>query len=337
MENTLSFFGVALYIIDWIIRIVFVIYIPRKRKPTVAMAWLLAIFIFPIAGMLLYLIIGDPKLSRRRRDQQQSIDRLIETSTRSIELEPHGLTKLERERYMPLINQNKALGKLPAHRGNKISIIDNYQQMIDDMIAEVNNAKETVYIEFYIMALDDSTRPFYDALEQAVKRGVDVYVLFDALAIRKYKDFRKMKRLLTRIGVKWRAILPIRFSLGQYNRPDLRNHRKIVAIDDQVGYIGSFNMIDRSYQRKDNVLYDELVVKMHGPVVRQTSAIFAGDWYSETNRAPFSIREPIIAKQKSGMLAQVLPSGPSYDHENNLKLFVSLLYKAKKSITIVNP
>ena len=109
MENTLSFFGVALYIIDWIIRIVFVIYIPRKRKPTVAMAWLLAIFIFPIAGMLLYLIIGDPKLSRRRRDQQQSIDRLIETSTRSIELEPHGLTKLERERYMPLINQNKAL------------------------------------------------------------------------------------------------------------------------------------------------------------------------------------------------------------------------------------
>lgn len=337
MENTITVFGTVLFLIDWFIRIAFIIYIPRKLKPTAAMAWLLAIFIFPIPGMLLYLAIGDFKLSKRRRLRQQAIDKLIETSTLSSETEPHGLTKLEYERFMPIIRQNKAFGKLPAHRGNNVTIIDEYQKMIDDVITEINNATSTVYIEYYIIALDNTTRPFFDALEQAVKRGVDVYVLFDALAIRKYKGHKQMRRLLTRIGVKWRPILPIRLLPGQYNRPDLRNHRKIVTIDDKIGYIGSFNMIDRTYQRKDNVLYDELVVKMTGPVVRQASAIFAGDWYSEANRAPFSIKEPIIARQKSGMLAQVLPSGPSYDHENNLTLFVSLIYKARKRVVIVNP
>ncbi|MDB5187189.1 MAG: cls [Candidatus Saccharibacteria bacterium] len=338
MDNPLAIIGIAALFIDWIIRITFVLYVPRGRKPTAAMAWLLAILIIPIFGVLLFLIIGSPKLSKRRRLQQQSIDALIENATRSADVVPAGLTTLEYERYAPLIKQNKALGKLPAHRGNTVTILDDYQSMIDDLIAQIRKAEQYVYIEYFIIAYDKSTKPFFDALEDAVERGVEVYVLFDTLGSRKYKGYGKMTRQLTKIGAQWHRMLPLRLNLAHYNRPDLRNHRKIVVIDGDTAYLGSFNMIERTYQRKDTMVYDELVVRMTGPVVDQCAAVFAGDWFSETNEAPRTLLEPIIADENAdGVLAQVLPSGPAYDHENNLKLFVSLLYEAKHRVVITNP
>jgi cardiolipin synthase A/B len=337
MEKSLAIIGIIALVIDWAIRIAFILYVPRGRKPTAAMAWLLAILIIPIFGALLFLIIGSPKLSRRRRQLQKSIDALIESATFSADDIPSGLSPLQYERYSPIIKQNKAFGKLPAQRGNTVTVIDDYQLMIDDTITYINEAKEYIYIEYFIIALDETTRPYFDALEDAVKRGVDVYVLFDAMGSRKYKGYRKMMRRLDAIGVRWNKMLPIRFNLNHYNRPDLRNHRKIVVIDDTVAYMGSFNLIDRSYQRRDGIVYDELVVRMSGPIVQQCAAVFAGDWFSETGEAPRTLLEPIISDEQGGAMAQVLPSGPAYDHENNLKLFVALLYEAKHRVVITNP
>ena len=337
MENPLAVVGIIILLIDWIIRIAFIFYVPRGRKPTAAMAWLLAILIIPIFGALLFLIIGSPKLSIRRRRFQQSIDALIEAATFSADDIPAGLTPEQIERYATIIKQNKAFGKLPAQRGNTITILDDYQSIINDTIDRINEAKSYIYIEYFIITLDETTEPFIDALEAAAKRGVEVYILFDTLGSRKYKGYNKMIRRLKKIGVRWQRILPLRFSITHYNRPDLRNHRKIVVIDDEYAYMGSFNMIDSTYGRRDGIVYEELVVRMTGPIVRQCAAVFAGDWFSETGEAPRALLEPIASDKQNGVLAQVLPSGPAYDHENNLKLFVSLLYEAKRRVVITNP
>lgn len=337
MEHTLTIIGIIALLVDWIIRLAFILYVPRGRKPTAAMAWLLTILIIPIFGALLFMIIGSPKLSRRRRRLQQSIDALIESATFAADEIPAGLTPEKYERYGMIIKQNKALGKLPAQRGNNVTILDDYQSMIDDTIADINQAKEYIYIEYFIIALDDTTRPFFDALESAVKRGVEVFVLFDSMGSRKYKGYKKMTRKLNAIGVRWHRMLPLRLNINHYNRPDLRNHRKIVVIDDTVAYMGSFNLIDRQYQRKDGIVYDELVVRLSGPIVQQCAAVFAGDWFSETGEPPRTLLEPIASNAQDGTMAQLLPSGPAYDHENNLKLFVSLLYEAKRRVVITNP
>jgi cardiolipin synthase len=337
MENPLALIGIAALLIDWIIRLAFILYVPRGRKPTAAMAWLLTILIIPVFGALLFLIIGSPKLSRRRRRLQQSIDALIESATYTTTEIPADLSPEKYERYAMIIKQNKAFGKLPAQQGNGVDIIDDYKSMVDEAVNAINHAKELVYVEYFIIAFDETTVPFFDAMEAAVQRGVEVYVLFDSVGSRKYRGYRKMTRELTRIGVRWRRMLPLRLNINHYNRPDLRNHRKIVVIDDRIAFMGSFNLIDRTYQRKDNIIYDELVVRLTGPVVQQCAAVFAGDWFSETGEAPRALLEPITSEEQGGVLAQVLPSGPAYDHENNLKLFVSLLYEAKKKVVITNP
>ena len=134
-------------------------------------------------------------------------------------------------------------------------------------------------------------------------------------------------------------MLPIRLPGKGYTRPDLRNHRKLVVIDGQVGYTGSMNMIQRNYHRKDDIVYDELVVRIEGPVTAQLEAVFLNDWLAETGQFLTDQAGNITdqLQSKGDALAHVIPSGPGYDYENNRQFFASLFYAAKHQITIVNP
>jgi cardiolipin synthase len=140
----------------------------------------------------------------------------------------------------------------------------------------------------------------------------------------------------------WFAMLPLRPLRGQWRRPDLRNHRKLLVIDGRVGFTGSLNMIDSSYLKKKNVArglhWHELMVRLEGPAVRELNAVFATDWYSESGVLLPLDTSPVILGTDGAMLdAQVLPSGPSFDNDNNLKLFGYLLQSAQRRISITSP
>jgi len=339
MHFDLPFLAVTIFILDWILRIVCLIYIPRGRRPSSATAWLLTIFIFPTVGLILFFLIGSPKLSRRRRAIQRRIDGIIARTIPHDDPSLEMLPEQQRTRIQPITELAHNLTNLPVVGGNDLKLHTNYELTIQEIVQQVTQAKHTVYLEFYIIALDDSTQSLFDALAAAVQRGVSVYVMFDAIGSRKYKQFKRMKQLLDEIGVHWRAMLPVRLRPAQYNRPDLRNHRKIAVFDFKVAYIGSLNLIDKCYERKDNIAYEELTAELRGPIVYQCAAIFAGDWYGETGEILPNLppTPPSPAHTSVRALTQLIPSGPSYPHENNLNVFISLLYAARKRIVITNP
>ena len=78
------------------------------------------------------------------------------------------------------------------------------------------------------------------------------------------------------------------------------------------------------------------MARFEGPVVQSLEALFVTDWYQETDVILEIPDLPAPAKD-AGLWAQVIPSGPAFDGENNLRLFNGLMYQAKKSITIVTP
>jgi cardiolipin synthase len=129
---------------------------------------------------------------------------------------------------------------------------------------------------------------------------------------------------------------------GKYQRPDLRNHRKLLIVDGVVGFMGSQNMIDRTYNKRSNVrrglTWQELVTRLEGPIVAGLNAIFITDWYSETNELLRRETEPIVSVSEIDSLdCQVVPSGPGFEGENNLRLFLALLYYAQERIVITSP
>lgn len=340
MINDLTLYSFIAVLLHWLILIAVLLFIPRKRKSTAAIAWILIIFFVPVLGITLYFVIGSTKLSKRRRDQQKIVDSYIRKLGKT---QPEKITELseqQQNRYKPLIDLNYNLSGLPARSGNKIQILAEYNKIIADIVKEIDKSREFISLQYFILALDDTTQPIFDALEKAIERGVKVRVLFDSLGIMAYPRRKEMKQLLTNIGAEWHPILPLSLKKNSYNRPDLRNHRKILVIDDNLAYIGSQNLIDRSYHRKDDIVYDELVAKIKGPAVRHCSAVFAGDWFCETNQKLLDITDPgkrPMPKEIGNSLVQILPSGSGYKTENNALLFSELIHTAKKSIVITNP
>ena len=323
--------------IDWIIRLVLLFYVPRRRKPTAATAWLLAILVLPgIFGLVLFFIIGTTRPSKLRRRRLATVNKAILASQHVTD------TSIQYpDRIQPFISLSRNLSKFPAVNGNTNTLHTDYEDTIRRITQDVKKAKHYIYIESYILALDAITEPLFAALEQAVTRGVNVYVLFDSYGSRKYPRRRQMRRRLQASGIQWCEMLPISLLPGKYSRPDLRNHRKLIAIDNTVAYIGSLNLIEPRYGRKDDIIYEELVTRMQGPIVAHTAAIIAGDWYTETGTAILDFNElgalDTFSHTEGGQLMQIVPSGPAYKNENNLKLFVDLIYSAQRRIVITNP
>lgn len=331
------------FIGEWLLRLLALFVVPRNRKPTAGMAWLLVIFLQPTIGWLVFLVFGSTKLPKNRRDAQETLEGLIAITMQQVAKANTGLASeiavTPPRKYQEVSALATHLTNLPLFGGNDISVIHNYNAIIASITADINAATSFVHIEYYILALDEATEPFFDAISAARQRGVTVRVLYDAFGSRKFPRRKEMLKRLRSEGVMIQAMLPITLVGQNATRPDLRNHRKLVVVDGTTGYTGSFNMIERAYHRRDRIVYDELVIRMEGPVVAQLEAVFVTDWNAETGE----IVEDALALIEQNLRirgtasAQIIPSGPGYEYENNLKVFTSALYAATRSITIVNP
>ncbi|HSK32540.1 MAG TPA: PLDc N-terminal domain-containing protein, partial [Propionicimonas sp.] len=188
------------------VRLVALLVVPVNRRPSSAMAWLLAIFLIPYVGVIAFLMIGNPKLPRHRRAQQREINGMLAVLSRDIpelDLEPG------QEWVGAIARLNRNLGSLPMIGGNAATLIEDYDDSLRQMAAAVDAAEHYVLCEFYILSVDATTRAFFAALERAVERGVTVHVLFDHIGSWRIAGYRATTRHLSAIGVEWRPMLPV--------------------------------------------------------------------------------------------------------------------------------
>jgi cardiolipin synthase len=313
---------------------------PRNRQPSSALAWVLLMALIPLLGILLFVLIGSPKLTRRRREKQQNIDTLISEATRGVGPVRPGE---DAPPWLPSVSALvESVGKMPLLQDNGARMVMGFPEQLRTLVAAVDAAERYVHVEFYITIRDATTEPFFAALRRAVERGVTVRLLLDHMGTRPYPGYRRTLQALSEAGVLWHLMLPVQPLKGRWQRPDLRNHRKMLVVDGDVGFVGSLNMIDPSYDKRGNrrrgLQWVDELCEVHGPVVHEIDALFVTDWYCETDELLSSSREQSSTAQRAGgLLAQVAPSGPAYDAENNLALFNSLLYHATTRISITSP
>jgi cardiolipin synthase len=242
---------VLLVLLDLAIRVFAIIYVPINRKPQTATGWLLAIFLIPYIGFIVFLVIGSTKLPKARREKQTEINAYILEQTEGIE-------RVRRDHPWPpwfesITELNRKLGAMPLVGGNSAELYPDSEEAIHEMARAIDAARRFVHVEFYIATLDATTRPFFAALSRAQARGVRVRFLMDHWASRGYPGFKDTLAFLDRAGIEWHLMLPLQPLQGKFQRPDLRNHRKIMVIDGSVAFTGSQNLIDKSYDLKGNI------------------------------------------------------------------------------------
>src|SRR4051812_7366991 len=334
-----------LYMIAWVLFFLALFVVPRNRKPGEPTAWLMLIFLLPFIGFIIYLVFGSPKLSKPRRAKQHTMSNTIQERVAAVQQRADLATLVSppiAARYRPFTTLCEKLGGMPAFAGNTVKLLAGYDAAVASIVEAIDGAKWYVHVEYFMFADDTAGGPVVDALIRAQERGVICRVLIDHLG---NTQFNKPILARLRAGkVAVEEMLPVRVFDNEWSRFDLRNHRKIVVVDGKIGFTGSQNLIENHYHKSSNIKqglhYIELVARVTGPVVGQIDAPFRTDWYSETNVLLSGTDGPerMAAPAATGeVLCQVLPSGPGFDHDNNLNLFVALLHAAQERIVIANP
>nr|WP_255549385.1 cardiolipin synthase [Corynebacterium sp. TAE3-ERU12] len=341
---------IAIFVADYTIKFFAIGTVPENRNPSSSTAWLLIILLLPFVGLPLFLLLGSQTITGRRHRIQAHANKEIVRRTAhlpdipadaQIDTRGPGLSG----QLIATVKLIRQLTGPPAVKGRCRAVHSDYAASIAAMTAAVEHAKHTVHVQMYIFALDPTTRPFVNALIAAKNRGVDVKVLVDPIGSRKYPGYKKLKKLLNATGVQWHAMLPISPFRLRSRRPDLRNHRKILVVDGSHAFVGSQNMIEAEYQseanHRDGRRWHDVMVELEGDIAAHLDAVFAVDWTSEGAEAPqpsatMKIEEP-IADDPDINLVQVLPSGPGYTTEPNLRVFNDLIYAARHRITVVSP
>jgi cardiolipin synthase A/B len=330
----------GLWVTGFILGVVALGIIPGNRKPSSAMAWLLLILLIPVGGFVLFLLFGSNKLGKARNAKQAEANAVIHERSAAVATLPGTYPGPAYVESVATLSRN--LGALPAMDHNAAELFSDYAESIEAMTAMVEKAERFVHVQFYITAWDTMTGPFFDALVRATGRGVKVRLLFDHLGSRGIPGYPDLLRKLDDTEIDWRPTLPVRPLHGQFRRPDLRNHRKILVVDGRTGFMGSQNLVEPGYNKEKNHAagreWMELTTRVTGPVVAALNAVFATDWYSETDEV---LREEIVPWELSepagDLTCQVIPSGPGFVSENNLRAFTTLIYSAQRRISLTSP
>jgi len=317
---------------EWAVRLAMVVVVPFRRSPDAAKGWLLLIFFEPTVGLILYGLIGRPSLPGWRVQRHVEFEKLSHPIFERLAKHPSIFHPDVGPELNKAVMLAEALGELPILGGNAVEVLADYNGFVERLIADIDAARDHVHLLFYIVADDATTWRVIEALQRAVERGVVCRVLADSLGSR--PDFERLIPRLEQAGILAEETMRIGL-FRRAGRLDLRNHRKIVVIDGRIGYTGSQNLVDAQF--KPDLTYEELNVRLAGPIALELQAVFAEDWYVETGEFLGDARYVPDPEVQGDIAAQTLPSGPGYPRENNQRLIVSLIHAANLRVFITMP
>ena len=318
--------------------------VPENRRPGASSAWLLLILFIPVLGFPLYFLIGSKVVAGRRHDIQRRANQLLADHADTLP----DLPQIQPEEDLAsIVRMNRRLTGLSCVSGSCDGVYPGTADFFAAMAAAVDEARDFVFVEFYIVAWDESTDVLFAALERAAGRGVEVRLLLDQLGSRKYPGRRELGARMEAAGITWHYMMPLNLWRGQWQRPDLRNHRKLLVVDGRVGFVGSHNLIDPAYGSEKNArmgrAWSDVSVQVSGDVVQQVSAVFITDWFTETgenlslDRDRYLPDQPDLVPGGAAHAMQLVPSGPGFPTEPNWRQFVSLIHMARERVAITSP
>jgi len=308
-----------------------------KRDSRSAIAWVGFIWLVPLAGAVLYFTLGVNRLRRRAAMLRGELERYRVQPINS-ECLPEKL-QLHVPSHTGHLNMlARLVGRVverPLLPGNRIEPLVNGDEAYPAMIEAIQRAEKTLSLTTYIFDADEAGLEFAEALGAAVRRGVEVRVLIDAMG--RHYSFPSIVHKLRRLGVRCAVFLPS-FAVWHLMWMNLRTHRKILVADGEVGFTGGINIrLGHCLRRRPRSPVRDLHFRVRGPVVGQLQEAFADDWRFTTGEALrgegwFPKLEPA-----GTVLARGVTDGPDEDFEKLRWTLLGALAIARYSVQIMTP
>ncbi len=317
--------------------------IMRRPDTGVALAWLLIVVMLPFVGAVIYLLIGERRISHRR---QRGIAALrVDYKRLSKAAVREGLTDVDWSRRAPAASGMNRLGKktvgFSTVRGSSFQMFSDTQKILQSITADVDGAKTSVLMEFYIWNEGGTADEVLEAVIRAAGRGVSCRVLVDALGARPWWKGKQPQRLRD-AGVEVRPALPVGLFRTFVGRTDLRLHRKVVVVDGEVAWTGSMNLVDpRVFKQGAGVgEWVDAMVRLEGAVVAPLAATMIGDWALETGESIHGLVQSAglhLVKPDGPADIQVIASGPGETGDGLLQMLLALINAARDELVLTTP
>jgi len=312
----------------------------NKRDPRAAWGWIGLCLLLPYAGALLYFVMGVNRVltrAYRMRPPRRALGR-------GIGLDHPGDARHVRGPECPalpaafeqLARTADVVTRRPLLDGNTLEPLHDGEGAFPRMLAAIEAATESVLLATYIFDTDVVGERFIDALARAQRRGVRVCALVDGYAELSLRRKRASARLaqegVTVLRFHPPTLLPPSLHLN------LRNHRKLLIVDDTLAYTGGMNLSFRHMARDpaNPAPEHDLQCELRGPIVQQLSEAFAEDWrYSGGGDCPCPAQPPAAACR--GAVCRVITDGPNEDLGQLTLVLMAAFAVARQRIRIMTP
>lgn len=300
-----------------------------NRQPAKTMVWALIIYFVPIIGIIAYIFFG-VNTRRKRLVSRRSLDQLTRRSMFKYAEQPDLVLPEEEKPLIDLfINQNFSL----PFGGNNLSMLINGHDFFLQLLCDIGKAEHHIHIDLYIFEDDALGQLIADALIDRARHGVEVRIVYDDVGCWgvKKRFFERMREA----GIEAVPFMPVHFPPFT-SKANYRNHRKLIVIDGNVGYIGGMNIA----LRYTFSTWRDTMVRIEGRGVYSLQRAFLTDWYF-ADRTLLSDKKyyPVIPVEKTNTetLLQTVTSGPSSPEPEILQGYLHIILNARRYIYIETP
>ncbi len=309
-----------------------------KRDPRAAWGWIVTCLLIPTIGPVLYFMLGINRIKTKAK--KLKMEPLVsggDISGRSFEnISPKAFLDFQQTPdLIGMDNISRTISNRALLNGNDVKVLFNGNQAFPEMLEEIEKAERYVYLATYIFETNKTGKKFVAALSRARKRGVDVKVMLDGIG--EYYSWPRAGSYLKKADVPFVRFLPPRFiPLSPFL--NLRNHRKMLIIDDETGFTGGMNIGDRHLvDAKGLTGVKDIQFKFQGPINTQMKEVFMEDWAFCKGLNYPSRSGPSSVRSYGSAVCRTITIGPNQDLDKLRMLYTGMVSQARKSIFIMTP
>lgn len=336
-----SFAITIVYIVNFLVVINLIF--REKRNINTTLTWIAILVLVPVVGFVLFFLFGRNFSKNNMFQLKEKDDKILKSNILKTQLALHSNINLDRsanehkDMIASLANSNNA----HYTNNNDVIIYPDSNKFFNSLLSELKKAKYYINIQFYIFKDDSIGKEIIDILIQKAQEGVEVRFLYDDVGGRNLSDASVIR--MKESGIKVASFFPSFFKIVNFNI-NYRNHRKIVVIDNCVGFVGGFNIGDE-YLGLDPKFgeWRDTHTKLTGDCVMDLNMRFMLDWRYTTKEeldlfGHFKNRDLKCNCDKGDVGVQIVSSGPDIIDLDEIKYgYIKIIQKAKKYVYIQSP
>ncbi|MFT3769170.1 MAG: cardiolipin synthase [Minicystis sp.] len=308
----------------------------QKRAPVATLAWILFVIVLPVAGPIVYYLIGHHRVKRTRFKRVRA--RLgLRAARDRLHQEP---TASERDRLghetRQLMTLATEVSESAPSTATSIDILEDGDATFAAIEEAIRAARHHVHLEYYIYEPDQIGTRLRDLLVERARAGVEVRLLVDGVG--GYHLTRRFLAPLRAAGGHVAVFGRVRAFRFRARLVNFRTHRKIVVVDGRVGFTGGINVTDDQCASATGArAFRDTHLRFDGDAVRWLQLVFLEDWSYATGSAPTDGAYFPETQGEGPYAVQILSSGPDEPWQAIHKLYFSAITSARRRVFVTTP